>query len=134
MDTIHVYVDGGCLGNGGDNPKAYASYTVEYKGEVKAKVEKINLPTCHTNNEAEYGALSLAISYLNGLFERAHKKFDVIIHTDSQLVYGQVIKGNKVKAKNLVQAVDCSKFFMTQNPTVSLVKEDREVIVKHLGH
>lgn len=139
MDTIFVYVDGGCKGNGTANAASYGSFAVEHQGEIK-KVEHFDLPECATNNEAEYESLSRALVYLVQLSIRAPqvKGIPVVVKTDSQLVYGQLAQGWKVKAANLVEP--CQRTgnqiitLRRRYASVELEKVDRSECVRVLGH
>ncbi len=134
---IEIYVDGGCKGNGGPDPKGYGSFAVKHEGEIK-RHETFNL-NAKTNNEAEYNALSRALVSLNSLYARAPrvKGAKVIIYTDSQLVVGQLTLGWKLKADNLVephQRASNQLITLKKKYLLSLVKVPREQIVAVLGH
>jgi ribonuclease HI len=62
----------------------------------------------YTNNQAEYGAVIAALSYLKAACQVKginYQNQDVIIRTDSQLVIGQLSKNWKVKSANLLPLV-----------------------------
>ena len=63
MDSISIFIDGGCKNNGTSNAEAYGSMAVCFKGEVK-RTERWAFRNALTNNEAEYGALMSAFNYL----------------------------------------------------------------------
>jgi hypothetical protein len=62
------------------------------------------LPGVTTNNQAEYVALISALFDLRGRIRRAGKTpsgYSLLLHTDSQLIVGQLTQGWKIKAANL---------------------------------
>jgi ribonuclease HI len=129
--TIHIYVDGGCRGNGGANPQAYGSYAVVYKDEVK-RLERLVFPVLTTNNQAEYASLASVIVYLNAVPERLVP--EISIHTDSLLMVGQCTLGWKVKDEWLKRHVPIIKSFLEHHPNIKLIHTGRDIIVSKLGH
>ena len=133
-DIIKIYVDGGCKRNGGDNSEAYGSMAVEYQGKIQREVHQ-DFPNASTNNEAEYCAVLMAMSYIDGLKRRAAIVLSKIeILTDSQLIYGQLCKGYKVKAENLRGLFRAAMDWLLGNPDVVIEKVDRDLIKAVLGH
>jgi ribonuclease HI len=62
-----------------------------------------------TNNEAEYRTLIVGLKDLVGRIQRAGKSpsgYSLLVHTDSQLMVGQLTQGWQVKAANLRHLVD----------------------------
>jgi ribonuclease HI len=99
-----VYCDGGCLQNGTQEAHGYASYLLQSRKGKRQTVRLRDLPGVTTNNQAEYVAPISALVDLRGRIERAGKSarsYSVAVHTDSQLVIGQLTQGWKVKAVNL---------------------------------
>jgi len=139
MEAIEIFVDGGCKSNGRPDSAAYGSYAVKYQGQIR-RSEWFDLPDCVTNNEAEYGALIAGLEYLQGLLARAPQVGQrvALVKTDSQLVYGQVAAGWKVKAANLLPrqraAASVLEGLHRKGLIVRLVKVGREEIVTVLGH
>jgi len=82
-----------------------------------------------TNSEAEYQILIAALKDLVGRIERAGKSpsdYSLLVHTDSQLVTGQLTQGWKVKAANLRPLVDEAEALMRPFGWCDLVKVPRE--------
>jgi len=131
MDTITIYVDGGCHNNGSPEARSYGSIAVVFKGELK-RIERWEFSKAHTNNEAEYGALLASFRYLEA--EPKRLSFPILIKTDSQLVYGQVVQGWKVKADNLVSLMDVAKTWLSAHENVQIQHVPRDEIVKVIGH
>jgi ribonuclease HI len=87
---LMIYSDGGARGNPG--PAAIAFIALNGKGEtVKADSCFIGV---HTNNQAEYEALLLALK-----FATDQKAQEVVCHLDSELVVKQL--NGKYNVKNL---------------------------------
>jgi ribonuclease HI len=132
-----IYCDGGCSQNGSQEARAYASYSLEARTGQKQVVRLKDLPRVTTNNEAEYVALIFALVDLRGRIERAGKRprdYTVAVHTDSQLVVGQLTRGWKVKAANLRPLVDEAAVLLETFGRCDLVKVPRDEIVRILGH
>jgi ribonuclease HI len=110
FDTQYrVYCDGGCLQNGTREARGYTSYSLEARTGQRQVIRLNDLPNVSTNNQAEYVALISALVDLRGRIERAGKNprnYDVAVHTDSQLMIGQLTQGWKIKAANLRPLVD----------------------------
>ena len=131
MDSISIFIDGGCKNNGTSNAEAYGSMAVCFKGEVK-RTERWAFRNALTNNEAEYGALMSAFNYL--LAEPKRMSYPVVIRTDSQLVWGQCTQGWKVKAENLRKRNQAAQDFLAKHKNVTIKKVGRDEVVKVLGH
>lgn len=135
---IRVYVDGGCLGNGGTDPKCYGSFVVEVQKTDGSKVKvkenlKFKLDLCSTNNQAEYAALNEALLYLVELSHKAKNLPTIQIFMDSELVVHQVNRTWKCKDAVLRELRDIAEEAMDHLPaTLSWVP--REEIVPVLGH
>ena len=137
-----ITCDGGSRGNGATN-QGYGSYVISTRDGQK-EILRLDLGTA-TNNEAEYQTLIVALKDLSGRIQRAAKSpsaYSLLIHTDSQLVVGQLTQGWKVKAANLRplvdEATDLLKLFGRCDPSTSLrtslVKVPRDEIVRVLEH
>jgi ribonuclease HI len=132
-----VTSDGGCLQNGTQEAHGYASYLLQSRTGKKQLVRLTDLPGVTTNNEAEYVALISALVDLRGRIERAGKSprsYSVVVHTDSQLLAGQLTQGWQVKAANLRSLVDEAATLIQTFGRCDLVKVPREEIVRVLGH
>jgi ribonuclease HI len=132
-----VCCDGGCLNNGAQEAQGYASYSLETCTGQGQVVRLRDLPGVTTNNEAEYVAFISALVDLRGRIERAGKSpgsYSVAVHTDSQLLVGQLTQGWQVKAANLRPLVDDATGLMQAFGRCELVKVPRGEIVRVLGH
>ena len=129
-----ITCDGGSRGNGATN-QGYGSYVLSTRDGQK-EIVRLNLGTA-TNNEAEYQTLIAALKDLTGRIQRAGKsasQYSLLVHTDSQLVVGQLTQGWKVKAANLRPLVDEAAALMQTFGRCDLVKVPRDEIVRVLGH
>ncbi len=127
-------VDGGSRGNGAAN-EGYGSYVLSTRDGRKETI-RLDLGTA-TNNEAEYQTLIAALKDLVGRIQRADRApsgYSLLVHTDSQLMVGQLTQGWKVKAANLRPLVDEAKSLMQAFGRCDLVKVPRDEIVRVLGH
>ena len=78
---LWIYSDGGARGNPG--PAAIAFIALNDKGEtVKVDSRFIGV---HTNNQAEYGALLMALEFASD-----QKMLEIFCHLDSELVVKQL--------------------------------------------
>jgi ribonuclease HI len=103
----------------------------------RQNVRLADLPGVMTNNEAEYVALISALVNLRGRIERAGKSsrsYSVEVHTDSQLLVGQLTQGWQIKAANLRPLVDEAATLIRTFGRCDLVKVPRDEIVRVLGH
>ena len=133
-DIIKIYVDGGCKRNGGTDPQSYGSLAVEYQGEIKRRMTQ-DFPQVRTSNQAEYGALLMAMSYVDNLKARTQNLLPPIeILTDSQLVYRQLVGNFKIKSANLKKLHAAARDWMQHDPSVTLDKVERSVVEAVLGH
>ena len=127
-------LDGGSRGNGAAN-EGYGSYVLSTR-DGRKETMRLDLGTA-TNNEAEYQTLIAALRDLSGRIQRAGKApsgYSLLLHTDSQLMVGQLTQGWQVKAANLRPLVDEAKSLMQAFGRCDLVKVPREEIVRVLGH
>lgn len=83
-----IYCDGGCRGNGTENPECYGSYKIDNGVPVLTE-----FPTLKTNNQAEYQSL---ITVLKMLLDKPNDQ-EVTIKIDSALVYYQLMGRWKIK-------------------------------------
>jgi ribonuclease HI len=126
-NASEFWVDGGCRGNQAHGKReAYGSIS---DGET---VERLQFRNAHTNNEAEYMALSVLLENLSSN-RTDPRKPQTNIYTDSQLVVGQLTQGTKVKAKNLLALRDEAASRL-QRTGAKLIWVPRSQIVKQLGH
>jgi ribonuclease HI len=127
-------VDGGSLEHGTAN-RGYGSYRLSTRDGQKQTV-RLDLGTA-TNNEAEYRTLIAALKDLVDRIRQAGKSttdYSLLVHTDSQLVVGQLTQGWKVKAANLRPLVDEAASLVQAFGRCDLVKVPRDEIVRVLGH
>jgi ribonuclease HI len=90
-----------------------------------------------TNNEAEYRALIAALKDLVTRIQRAGRSppgYSLLVHTDSQLMVGQLTQGWQVKAANLRTLVDEAATLIRTFGRCDLIKVPRDEIVRVLGH
>jgi ribonuclease HI len=86
---------------------------------------------------AEYRTLIAALKDLMGRIQRAGKSpsdYSLLVHTDSQLIVGQLTQGWRVKAANLRPLVDEATSLIQAFGRCDLVKVPRDEIVRVLGH
>jgi ribonuclease HI len=93
---IKVFTDGGARGNPG---MAGAGVVVKTESGKIIFQKSIYLGT-KTNNEAEYGALILALEWVKKNKESMEVS-EILINSDSELLVRQMEGRYKVKAKNL---------------------------------
>jgi len=127
-EPVHIYVDGWCKGNG--TPNAQAGWTVV--ALIGGKQDSLNtgvVPSSYpqTNNVAEYHA------FINGFYWGKQYGRQIIIHTDSQLVVGQVVDAWKVNSDHLRPLMEEARTLVTKTGA-KVVKEPREKIVEIVGH
>jgi ribonuclease HI len=93
-----INCDGGCRANPG--PSGLGCVVYEYTGENKLECiyEKAAFQTRSSNNAAEYGALLLALEYVNNT-----SPSEVEILSDSRLIVEQINKVWQVKAPELIE-------------------------------
>jgi ribonuclease HI len=129
-----IVSDGGSLAHGTAN-HGYGSYQLSNRDGRKQTV-RLDLGTA-TNNEAEYRTLIAALKDLAGRIQRAGKSpsgYSLLVHTDSQLMVGQLTQDWKIKASNLRPLVDEAVALIHAFGRCDLVKVPREEIVRMLGH
>ena len=128
--------DGGAAANGSADSVGYGSYCLQARTGQKQLV-RLDFGRGITNNEAEYLILIAALKDLVGRIQRAGKSpsgFTLLVHTDSQLMVGQLTQGWKLKAANLRPLVHEAAALIQAFGRCDLVKVPREEIVRVLGH
>ena len=98
-----VSTDGGAAANGTADSFGFGSYHLESRTGQKQMV-RLEFGRGVTNNEAEYRTLIAGLRDLAGRIERAGKSasdYSLLVHTDSQLMVGQVAQDWQVKAVNV---------------------------------
>lgn len=138
ISLIKVFVDGGCLGNGGSNPKCYGSFVVQVTKTDGSMVivrerKSFNLDLCTTNNQAEYSALLEALIYLVERSQKVRAMPQVQICMDSQLVVHQVNRTWKCKDAALCELRNMAQEALDKL-SATLTWVPREEIVPVLGH
>ena len=128
--------DGGAAVNGSADSLGYGSYCLEARTSHRQMV-RLDFGRGVTNNEAEYQTLIAGLKDLVGRIQRAGKApsgYSLLVHTDSQLMVGQLTQGWKIKAANLRPLVDEATALIQAFGRCDLVKVPREEIVRVLGH
>ena len=128
--------DGGALSNGTADSAGYGSYHLESR-TGQTQTIRLDFGRGVTNNEAEYRTLLGGLKDLVGRIQRAGKSpsdYSLLVHTDSQLMVGQLTQGWKIKAANLRPLVDEAADLIQAFGRCDLVKVPREEIVRVLGH
>ena len=129
-------VDGGSLSNGSADSAGYGSYCLQVRSGQKQMV-RLEFGRGVTNNEAEYRTLVAGLKDLVGRIQHAGKSpsdYSLLVHTDSQLMVGQLTQGWQVKAANLRPLVDEGRALVQAFGRCDLVKVPRDEIVRVLGH
>jgi len=128
--------DGGAKSNGSAESVGYGSFCLEARTGQK-EVVRLDFGRGVTNNEAEYQTLIEAVKDLLLRIQRAGRspsEFSLLVHTDSQLIVGQLTQGWQVKAANLRPLVDEAGRLVQAFGRCDLVKVPRDEIVRVLGH
>ena len=128
--------DGGAAANGSPDSLGYGSYCLQARTGQKQMV-RLEFGHGVTNNEAEYRTLIAGFRDLVGRIQSAGKSpsgYSLLVHTDSQLMVGQLTQGWKIKAANLRSLVDEAAALIHAFGRCDLVKVPREEIVRVLGH
>lgn len=131
---LEVYIDGGCLRNGKPDAKVYISLKVYTGGYLTHHIQKKEIPTLTTNNQAEWWAFIELLSWLLG------ETFTgiVMVHTDSQLLYSQYTGKFKIQnptLQGLSRHVKDLVLILNKNKVrIQMYLVPRERIVKQLGH
>ncbi|MEJ2733323.1 MAG: reverse transcriptase-like protein [Anaerolineae bacterium] len=129
-------VDGGSKGNGSANAAGFGSYHLATRDGRKQTI-RLDFGLGVTNNEAEYRALIAGLKDLAGCIQRVGKSpsgYSLLVHTDSQLMVGQLTQGWQVKAANLRPLVDEAATLIRTFGRCDLIKVPRDEIVRLLGH
>ena len=136
--------DGGALPNGAAESTGYGNYHLEFRTDQKQTI-RLDFGRGVTNDEAEYQTLIATLKDLTTRIQQAGKSpsgYSLLVHTDSQLMVGQLTQSWQVKASNLRSLVDEAamlvRTFGRCEPSAALgtglVKVPREEIVRVLGH
>ena len=131
-----LVVDGGALNQGSADSAGYGSFRLEARTGQKQTI-RLDFGLGVTNDEAEYRTLIAGLKDLVGRIQRVGKSpsaYSLLVHTDSQLMVGQLTQGWKVKAANLRPLVDEAAGLMQTFGRCDLVKVPRDEIVRVLGH
>lgn len=131
-----VTTDGGALSNGTADSAGYGSYHLQSRTGQKQMV-RLDFGRGVTNNQAEYQTLIAALKDLVGRVQRAGKSpsgYSLLVHTDSQVMVGQLTQGWQVKAANLRPLRDELSALMRAFGRCDLVRVPRDEIVRVLGH
>ena len=121
-----IVCDGGCNKKG-----CYGSYIIyDDNGSEVANSSRFELADCHTNNEAEYGALLEAVY---AAMVSLDTDVELQIYTDSQLVCKQLSGSFKIKSNNLVSFNKEARLRLS-NYFWKVRWVPRRIIVGFLGH
>ena len=99
--------DGGSAANGSAESLGYGSYFLVCRSGQK-KMVRLDFGRGVTNNEAEYRTLIAGLKDLFGRIQRAGTSpsgYSLLVHTDSQLMVGQLTQGWKVNAAIPIRTV-----------------------------
>ena len=115
MDTIHIYTDGACSGNPG--PGGAAAILIR-DNKIFHKVGRGFKRT--TNNRMEIKAVTYGLNAAKKLLSKAS---EIVIHTDSQIVYGALEQGwKKMSNKDLWNELDLILFDLKQQHSIKAEK------------
>lgn len=93
MNELHIFTDGGARGNPG--PAGLGFFVVDQEGTEIYQGKKF-VGTA-TNNEAEYQAFLLSLTWLQKFLEQDHSPNKIYWYLDSNLVVQQILKQWKIK-------------------------------------
>ena len=128
--------DGGSRGNGSADAAGFGSYRLATR-DGRQQTLRLDFGRGVTNNEAEYRTLITGLEDLLGRIRHADKspaEYSLLVHTDAQLLVGQLTQGWQVKAANLRPLVDEAAGLIQAFGRCDLVKVPRDEIVRVLGH
>lgn len=114
-----VWTDGGSRGNPGPSATGWVIQLPERNERGGSHIG------IKTNNEAEYIAVVQALTALAGHFKRVLIT-EVVVHSDSALVVGQLSKGWKVNVPHLKPLRDQALELVRLFPKVMFVQIPRE--------
>jgi len=97
MIKLITFTDGGSRGNPG--PAACGAVIKSETGKIILQCSKYIGKT--TNNQAEYGALILALEKVLELYKKEKKQIDLKCYLDSELVVKQLKKEYRMKNEGL---------------------------------
>lgn len=119
---VLVWTDGGSRGNPGP---AATGWVVKSEKGLPVMRDGKSLGS-KTNNEAEYAAVIQALSYVAETWRELDMATEVILHSDSALVVGQVSKGWRVNVPHLLPLRDEVQRLVKLFPKVTFVQVPRE--------
>lgn len=135
MNTF-ITIDGGCLGNGNLDAKAYGSARIQtYNSDgliLSDHTYRYEYEDIHTNNTAEIRSLYMGLKKLLEIKDKYTT--DVTIQTDSQLLYGWIVMGWSRTDDKCRLELDKAEELLQKFTSWKLVKVPRKEIVKLLGH
>lgn len=130
--TFEIVFDGGSINNPG---LGYGSYIVSEDGVELHARDREEFGNPITNNQAEYLALTRALTWLSQELDPDElANASVIIRGDSQLVLNQLKGTWKVKNAGLRSYFDAARQLLGKFGNVELRWHDRSNSVKLLGH
>ena len=120
MRTINVHIDGSSRTDG-----AGCGFVIEVNG--KKTTRHFDLPASYSNNQAEITGLYKVARFLEEHKDRLKPTDEIIIHTDSKLVFNQYNGNWKIKAAGFKEAYDKIHKILDNLPAnVSVVWVPRE--------
>jgi len=122
---MHIWCDGGCIGNGTKNPKCYGSFKV---GRNNPPIT-FQFPELTTNNQAEYQILIIVLELID-----PNIKEEVIINVDSALVFNQVTNGWKTTSNRLRELNQKAQKLYNAHPKITLNQISGDEMKRILGH
>jgi len=137
LKCLEVIVDGGSKGNG-DKNEGYGSYQIfaidqQDKRTMVRQESRIDLGKA-TSNEAEWRMMLKVLNYLHSLQQKMGKNIPAIVHSDSDLVVGQLNRTKQCKAPHLKPLYEEGSLLYLAMPDVVVEWIGREVVVEFLGH
>lgn len=139
--TVKVVCDGGCLGNGSDNAKAYGSFAIVRKNGAELLSSRTDqFPELSTNNAAELMAALKALEAIQQKIESAGvanpHDVAVTVFTDSALVVGyfhykKPWQRKEPTLRQIAARIDLQK---TAFKSCFFVKMDERKVKAILGH
>lgn len=133
---FHVLFDGGSTCNGSPQARAYGSALLVCR-DGRKDTERYTFRRGQTNNQAEYGALIMALQSLITRIEAAGQDpgaFTVRVVGDSLLVLHQITGEFKCKAPTLLPLRNAARQLVKRFDAVTLEHTPRETCLHLLGH
>lgn len=117
---ISVYIDGGATPNPGKG-----GIGIVFKGDLEYEISESCGDEEVTNNQAEYRALNRALLELHN---RGFDDAKILVHTDSQLLCGQLIGGWAIRRGAYVSEYQVARRMMKSFKHLTLTRLDRSYL------